>query len=112
MAKDSRLGESLWCEWSGCGYDQQVPTSIVFYTFDHVDLDNEIVRKALASTLQRDGVADGLSDAFKLIADAHIVYGWAGTLEEELDYYSCDESGETEYGDFLDNLEPITWIEV
>ena len=112
MTKDTRLGESLWCEWSGSGYDQQSPHSVIFYTFDHVDMDNELIRKALASTLQRDGIADGLSDGFRLILDGHIVYGWAGTLDEDLDFYSCDQSGETEYGDIVDNIEPVTWVEV
>lgn len=112
MAKDSRIGESLWCEWTGSGYEPQKPHSVIFYTFDHIDLDNEIIRKALASTLQRDGVADGLSDAFKLISDGHVVYGWAGNLEEELDYYLCDEVGETWYGDIVENVEPVTWVEV
>lgn len=111
--KDKRLGESLWNQWTGEGYyAQSVIYELLYFTEGHVDTENEIVRRALASTLQRDGIADSLSDGFQLIADAHFEAGWAGILEGENDYTFCDESGETEYGDYVEEVIEITWVEI
>jgi hypothetical protein len=110
--KDTRVGESLWQQWHGYGY---YPTSdeseIVYFTEEHVDMDNEIVRRALASNLQRDGIADSLSNGFSMIENATIQTGWAGFLEEETEFTYCDEQGETEYGDIVEKTISITWIE-
>lgn len=110
--KDVRLGESLWNEWTGEGYDPQGAPELVYYTIDHVDTDNEIVRRALASTLQRDGIADSLSDGFKMLEKGVYEFGFAGYLEGESDYTVCDENAETQYGDYVDEPLPFTWIEL
>lgn len=110
--KDIRIGESLWQQWHGDGYYHQNDSSeIVYFTEDHVDVDNEIVRRALASTLQRDGIADSLANGFSMIETGTIDTGWAGFLEEETELIYCDEEGETEYGDIVEKTIPITWIE-
>lgn len=110
--KDKRPGEELWLEWHGLNYYASKDDAVIYYTFGDVDLENEIVRRALASSLQRDGVADSLSEGFKYIDKAIISTGWAGNLEEEHDYIVCSQDGETEYGDFVDSAIEITWIEI
>jgi len=110
--KDIRLGESLWREWEGNGYEPETKADLIYYTIEHIDTDNEIVRRALASTLQRDGVADSLSDGFRMFEDAHYEFGWAGFLDQESEYTVCDEHAETEYGDYVDDPLPMTWVEI
>jgi len=110
--KDERHGQHLWSEWSGNGYNEQLTFSTVYYTFDHVDLENDLVRRALASALQRDGVAVSLGDGFNMIDKATPIHGWSGLIEEELDFTVCDDSGETEYGDIVGVALATTWIEI
>jgi hypothetical protein len=110
--KDARPGDFLWEEWEGSGYDPQVDFSVVYYTFDHIDLENDLVRRALASALQRDGVAISLGDGYNLIDKCSPHYGWTGIIEDEEYHVVCDESGETEYGEFVDSVIPATWIEI
>lgn len=109
--KDVRVGEQLWQQWHGEGYFSDKHSEVIYFTTEHIDIENEIVRRALASTLQRDGIADSLSDGFKMIEQAHIEAGWAGIIEGEKEYYACDENGETEYGDLVEESLPFTWIE-
>lgn len=111
--KDVRLGEELWEEWEGENYEFLNPSATnVYFTFENVDLDNEIVRRALASTLQRDGVCHSLADGFRLLEGVKANYGWAGYLEDETYLTVCDELGETQYGDILNEFEPATWVEL
>lgn len=112
MAKDTRHGEHLWSEWSGCGLPQERSDSLIYFTIDHIDVEHELIRKALASTIQRDGVVDSLGDAFKRLELSKVVCGWIGTFEEDTDLYACDETGETEYGDIVQDIQPITWVEI
>jgi len=74
-------------------------------------MDNEIVRRALASVLQRDGVVDSLGDGFKFLENRDIHAGWAGILPEGNEYTYCDEDGGTQYGDYIESPEEFTWIE-
>lgn len=108
--KDSRVGETLWAEWDGDGFDQTHGVN-VYYTIDYVDLENDIVRRALASSIQRDGVADSLSEAFKLLENLTVSHGYVGVIEDELSYIVCDEYGETFYGDYVEDIEKVTWVE-
>lgn len=110
--KNDRPGEHLWHEWDGELYDHQDHNKIVYYTEQHIDLENDIVKRALASSLQRDGVVDTLVQGFRAIEHAELVYGWAGILQDELVLTSCDEFGETFYGDLVENLVEITFIEI
>jgi len=109
--RDSRIGESLWTEWSGYGYLQNIDNSIVFSTVDHVDLDNEIVRRALASSLQREGIAHSLGEGYRMVDTAVISHGFAGHVDESLEYYVSDELGLTYTGDTVDRALPVTWVE-
>lgn len=70
------------------------------------------MRRALASALQRDGVAVSLGDGFNMIDKATTIHGWSGLIEEELDFTVCDDSGETEYGDVVGVALATTWIEI
>jgi len=110
-AKDSRVGQELWLEWEG-DWSPEADDSILYYTIDHVDVENEIVRRALASILQRDGIYDSLGDAFKAIDTGIVSVAWAGLLEGDFELTLCDSFGETEYGDTLENIQEITCVEV
>lgn len=109
--KDDRKGESLWIEWDGSGYNYSLDNSKVFYTIGHVPLDNELVRKALASTIQRDGISDSLADGFKSIENAVISQCWGGYIEDDVEISICDEEGFTDYGDEVLEIEEITLVE-
>jgi hypothetical protein len=111
MAKDSRAGESLWKQWHGENYYSSTDSELVYFTEESVDLENEIVRRALASTLQRDGIADSLADGFKMVSDSTIEIGWAGIIEGENEYTVCSSRGETDYGDSVSEIMEITWVE-
>lgn len=101
---DKRLGEDLWIEWPE---DENV-----YYTPEHVDLEEEIVRRALASTLQRNGVVDSLYEGFESIAVASVTRGWIGSLPEDDDILECDENGETHYGEEVENILPCTFVKL
>jgi hypothetical protein len=109
--KDSRKGETLWSEWFGNGYSKETPESLVFYTEDHVDIHNEIVRRALASAIQRDGTTDSLGEAFRLLDGPVLVsHGYAGFIDEELT--RCDKDAMTAYEDEAESVLHITWVEI
>ena len=106
--KDKRPGEHLWVEWTGDNYDSS--SLVVFYTTEHVDVENEVVRRALASSIQRSGVVDSLGDGFAMINDASVEFGLAGVVEGELDLTVCDALGETHYGDAVEEIFEVTWV--
>ena len=111
--KDNRLGDWLWEEWDGEGYDSSDDSVASYFTHEWVDLSNEIIKRALASCLQRDGVADSLSDGFNMIEKGRIVKAYAGYLEdEESALVLCDDAGETYSGDLVDNVVLLTLVEV
>jgi len=110
--KDSRIGESLWFSWEGDGYHPSSDEAMVYYTEGHVDLDNDIVKKALASSLQRDGLVHSLNLGFSAVEAADFSYLYIGILDSEMFPSICKESGETEYGDLLDSVVEATLVEV
>lgn len=83
----------------------------IFYTQGHVDIENEIVGRALASALQRDGSAVTLGDGFRLVERARVTHGHAGLVDGDIDYAVCDELGETREGDEVDEVLEITWVD-
>lgn len=110
MAKD-RIGEWLWEEWDGEGYVLVPSDSIVYVTYDNVDVDDEIVKRALASCMQRDGVADSLSDAFFMIEKSIVSHGYIGFIEGEKFPYVTNEFGQTVDGDDTDYVSEATWVD-
>jgi hypothetical protein len=110
-AKDLRIGQELWLEWEN-SWSPELSDSILYYTIDHVDVENDLVKRALASVLQRDGIFDALGDAFKAIDNGVSNIVWAGTIEDNLELEMCNSLGETEYGDILENVQEITCVEV
>jgi hypothetical protein len=111
--KDSRVGEALWSEWFGNGYQKSDPNSVVFYTEGHIDIHNEIVRRALASAIQRDGISDSLGEAFRLLdGTVTVVIGNAGFVDGEYELTQCEEDGMTPHEDIAESVIPITWVEV
>jgi hypothetical protein len=111
--KDSRAGESLWSDWTGHLHSPASEDSIIFYTIGHVDVSNEIVKRALASALQRDGAVDSLGEGFRKVENGYMsYYGHCGYIDGDTELTSCDMYGETDYGDIVDEVFPITWIEI
>ncbi len=109
--KDSRVGECLWWEWTGYSYSPLTSSSLVFFTEGHVDLEHDVVRRALASSLQRDGSAISLGDGYRLAESASVTRGYAGEVDGEIDYSACDELGETPDGNYVDDIIEVTWVE-
>lgn len=109
--RDIRHGEHLWNSWEGEGYFSDTHSELIYFTIGEMDIDNEIVRRALASTLQRDGIADSLSDGFKMLETSYVQGGFAGLLPDESEYTVCDEEGMTEYGDQVAEPLVVTWVE-
>jgi len=109
--KNDRVGEWLWEEWDGEGFERTQSDSIVYVTYDNVDLFEDIVKRALASCMQRDGIADSLSNAFMAIERGTVSHGYVGFIEGEKIPYVTDEFGETPDGDDTDYLSEATWVE-
>jgi hypothetical protein len=112
--KDSRIGESLWFIWDEDPLFLGSPNSVLLYTTEHVDIENEVVRKALASTLQREGIAVSLGDGFKLIDQCVFELGYSGVASHNGGkcLWPCDKDGTTPQGDIIGLLEPTTWVTV
>jgi hypothetical protein len=111
--KDSRKGESLWFEWDGYSYPNKFEdSSIVYFTYDHVDLDHEVVRRALASSIQRDGIVSSLGEAFKLIDSGNISQGYAGEVNGNYHLTFCQHDGSTNSGDEVAEILYVTFVEV
>lgn len=113
--KDSRIGESLWNIWEG----EDLPISlsdleIVYYTHDHVDIENEIVRRALASSIQRDGISSSLAQSFRMIERGVVTLGASTTFPGEHTPTYCYDDGETPAGEYADLKDVIltTYVEV
>ena len=110
--KDSRIGESLWFVWD-------TPNSTfgdypIFYTHGHVDIDNEVVRRALASSIQREGLVGSLGEGFFMIDHGDSWQGYSGSLGQENieELRDCDESGEIPTGEILTDVTPTTWVRI
>lgn len=99
-------------EWSGEGYESRRLSSSVFYTEDHIDIEIDVVKRALASAIQRDGTSDSLGQAYRLIEHGESVLTYAGSVGGEVYLTLCDVNGETRYGDQVDEVIPITLVEV
>lgn len=110
--KDHRHGEHLWMEWTGEGYEPETGTDLIFYTEEIINLSVPLIQKALASSLQREGIVDSLSDGFSLVNSAHVVYGYAGTPEEDIIPQACDVLGMTADGGKLETFSSCTWVEI
>lgn len=110
--KDSRIGESLWLEWLGDDYGFFTDDVVPFYTIGHIDLENEIVKRALASALQRDGIAVSLGDGYKLLDEVIPMLGYAGVVDGDTEMTICAQDGETRNGDIVDEVYQVTWVEI
>lgn len=108
--KDPRLGEALWEEWEGEYYQKQSPSNNVYYTIEHIDITNEVIRKALAYALQRDGVAASLAEGFRFLEESTSSHVYIGQLDDEY-LVICSPDGVTKYGDKVENIKQATFIE-
>ena len=110
--KDSRIGECLWSIWEGVGYEGQLSYSVVYYTEDHVDLEQEVVRKALASSIQRDGLVYSLAQAFGAIDAGAVSQKWVGLADGEMYEEVCTKDGSSLSDTALSSVIPVTFVEV
>lgn len=108
--KNDRLGDWLWEEWDGEGIESY--SELIYSTSEWVNLDNEIVRRALASCLQRDGVADSLSDGFRMIENSNTITTYVGIHEGEKTPTVCNEFGESKLGEVFSSISKITLVEL
>lgn len=106
--KDSRIGESLWFFWD----EDPSGEGLLFYTEGHVDLEHEVVRKALASTLQREGIALSLGQGFQMIDVSEITLGYSGVDPVRDEIFPCEESGDIGNGYIVELVTPATWVKV
>jgi len=107
------MAENLWFEWTGEGFQGKGYKSVVYFTYDHVDMHNPICLGGLASCLQRDGLVDSLSLGRQLIEKSSVFYqGFAGIVDENPDLTICNAEGETFYGDSVEKISNITLVEV
>lgn len=108
-----RAAEDLWFEWDGTGFNSSGYKSVVYFTYDHVDMENSICLGGLASSLQRDGLVDSLFDGRSAIQKSSVFYhGFAGLVDDSPELAICDGTGETFYGDLVDTVRNITLVEV
>lgn len=106
-----RLGEDLWMEWDGEGFETDA--DIVYYTYEHVDTNIEVVQRALACALQRDGIVENLRDGFRVQDNCGTVLGYVGRFWDEAeDTMFCAHNGDTIFGDTLDTWSAATFIEI
>lgn len=108
----NRRGESLWHEWDGIGFTPSSTSNLIFCTDAHVDISEDVVLKALASAVQREGIVETLGQAFKVIQPFTALLGYSGEVDGGIETAVCDENGETYYGDVVDAITPTTWVEV
>ena len=110
--KDSRIGESLWDEWYGEDFNFFSQDLSTFFTIGHIDLENDIVKRALASALQRDGVAVSLGEGYRLLDEATPMLGYAGTVDSDNEMTICAQDGTTRDGDIVDEVFEVTCVEI
>jgi hypothetical protein len=110
--KDSRVGECLWSEWTGVGQEPTKLESMFFFTVEHVDLEHDVVRRALASALQRDGSVVSLGHGYGAVEGATTTCEYAGYVDGDNELTICNSNGETYYGDVVDEIIPITLVEI
>lgn len=110
--KDSRIGELLWMEWESEVPDDVPADAVSFYTEGHIDIEHEVVRRALASAVQRSGVVDSLSQAYRALDSSTISTIFAGAVDGALDYTICDKDGMTQHEDLVEEVIPITMVSI
>lgn len=99
-------------EWEGNNLPQENPESVVYYTHTWVDLDIEVVRRALASALQRSGSVEGLGDAFRSLETARITQGVAVHIGGDYEWSFSDLETVFEDASDVSDETAMTWVEI
>jgi hypothetical protein len=99
-------------EWSGEGFVPFRPSSIMFFTHEHIDLEIDLIKRALASSLQRDGIAISLGEGYRMTESGLVTHGYCGYVDGEIYLTVCSETGETDNGDTVDEILETTWVEI
>ena len=108
--KNDRVGDWLWEEWDGEGHE--FDSDLVYFTNDWVDLSHEVVKRALASCLQRDGIADSLGDGFRMVENGNVSHHYIGVIDGEKIPTICNEFGESDLGELVQLAAPATFIQL
>lgn len=99
-------------EWTGSGYTPETESDLIFYTEEVVNINIPLIQKALASSLQREGIVDSLSDGFNLVNYGHVVHGFFGYIGGDIVPTACDVLGYAEDGEKLEFFTSCTWVEL
>lgn len=111
--KDSRIGETLWSQWLGNSHHSQETPALIYVTEEQVDVHNEVVRRALASAIQRDGVVDTLGQAFSLLdGKTTSQHAYAGHIDGDPELTICDKYGMTLCDEIVEGVVPVTLVDV
>ena len=113
--KHSRTGESLWAEWDGSHYEPKLQEpSVTLYTVGHVDIHQDVVKRALASAIQRYGIYDSLGGSYAAVdsENTSVLCSYAGYVDGDRFLSLCEENGFTETGEEVDEPCPVTWVEI
>jgi hypothetical protein len=111
--KDSRIGETLWSQWLGNSHHAQETSALIYVTEEHVDINVEVVRRALASAIQRDGIVDSLGQAFSLLdGKTKNQHAFAGHIDGDPEPSLCDKDGLTMHGDSVEEVLSITLVDI
>lgn len=109
----SRIGDGVWSEWDGSNYPVQTEGNpYVYYTRGWVDLQNHSTLRALAVTLQREGIVDGIATVYRLLEDSTAEQGWAVHYGGEYELMYCEDDPEEYADDEYDVPVEITWVEI
>lgn len=108
----NRSGENLWLEWSGYDLPTESEESIIYYTLEWVDVDDETVRRALASALQRSGAVEGLGHAFRSLETAHVTQAYGAHLGGEREWSFYDQEWTPRPDPEVEDFTAITWVEI
>lgn len=113
--KHSRPGESLWLEWNGYGLQYVSHNEpLVLFTEGHVDTENDVVKRALASAIQRIGFYDSLGQSYSAVdrEGTKTRLGHFGYVDGDIVPTVCDESGLTYGGETVESAIQATWVEI
>jgi hypothetical protein len=101
-----------WEEWDGNDYIPNSSNCLVFYSFGHYSFELDEITSSLSKYLAEEGVFDSRFEAKRSLSIATARTGYVGRVDDDYELTVCDDYGTTRYGDYVDAVRPITWVEV
>jgi hypothetical protein len=102
----------LWTEWEGEGFDSLLYDSAIFYKHEQCNVLTDKDVEVLARVIQQTGYVDSLYEGRLMVQNAELVTGFCGYIDSDTILTACDSTGMTYYGDSVDSIIPVTWVEV